>query len=84
MEFDTVTLPSEPAELFGRWLGEAVDHGVPEPHAMTLSTCDADGHPDARVLILKDLDDAGCRCRAERGAAGELAGQRGGVVEPGL
>lgn len=58
-EFDTAALPSEPTELFGQWLGEAVDHGVPEPHAMTLSTCDADGHPDARVLILKDLDDHG-------------------------
>lgn len=26
---------------------------------MTLSTCDREGRPDARVLILKDLDDEG-------------------------
>ncbi|GAC1404104.1 MAG: pyridoxal 5'-phosphate synthase [Mycobacterium sp.] len=58
-EFDTAALPSEPTELFRQWLGDAVGHGVPEPHAMTLSTCDADGQPDARVLILKDLDEQG-------------------------
>ncbi|MEU2612772.1 pyridoxamine 5'-phosphate oxidase family protein [Micromonospora sp. NPDC007271] len=32
---------------------------VDEPHAMTVSTLDADGAPDARVPILKDLDDEG-------------------------
>ncbi len=58
-DFDTSALPSEPTELFRRWLADAVDHRVPEPHAMTLSTCDGDGHPDARVLILKDLDEEG-------------------------
>ena len=55
-EFDTDTVPSAPAELFARWLREAVNDGVVEPHAMTLSTNDAAGHPDARTLILKDLE----------------------------
>jgi pyridoxamine 5'-phosphate oxidase len=58
-DFDTVTLPDEPTELFGRWLREAVEAGVPEPHAMTLSTCDGEGNPDARILILKNLDEQG-------------------------
>jgi pyridoxamine 5'-phosphate oxidase len=58
-DFDTDALPEDPAELFGRWLREAVEDGVPEPHAMTLSTNDASGAPDARTLILKDLDDEG-------------------------
>ncbi|KAJ5929806.1 pyridoxamine 5'-phosphate oxidase [Penicillium verhagenii] len=30
-----------------------------EPHAMTLSTVDENGYPDARVLILKNVDDRG-------------------------
>ena len=55
-EFDIDTVPSAPAELFTRWLLEAVNDGVVEPHAMTLSTNDAAGHPDARTLILKDLE----------------------------
>ncbi|WP_309226789.1 MULTISPECIES: pyridoxal 5'-phosphate synthase [unclassified Mycolicibacterium] len=58
-EFGPAEVPVEPTELFGRWLREAVSGGVREPHAMTLSTCDSAGEPDARVLILKDLDEQG-------------------------
>ncbi|WP_091348419.1 pyridoxine/pyridoxamine 5'-phosphate oxidase [Micromonospora rhizosphaerae] len=57
--FDPATVPAEPTALFADWLAEAVAAGVDEPHAMTLSTVDADGAPDARVLILKDLDATG-------------------------
>ncbi len=53
------TAPETPQALFWQWLQFAVESGVPEPHAMTLSTVGADGHPDARVLILKDLDARG-------------------------
>lgn len=58
-DFDLDDLPGDPAELFRRWLQDAIDDGVIEPHAMTLSTIDAAGWPDARTLILKDLDAAG-------------------------
>jgi pyridoxamine 5'-phosphate oxidase len=54
--FDTESVPSEPSALFLLWLHEALDAGVSEPHAMTLSTVDDEGRPDARVLILKDVD----------------------------
>jgi pyridoxamine 5'-phosphate oxidase len=43
-----------------------VDAGVHEPHAMTLSTVDAAGYPDARVLILKALDRDGWHFAATR------------------
>ncbi len=56
-EFDTDSAPEQPAELFLRWLVEAVDADVREPHAMTLSTVDRDGRPSSRVLILKGLAD---------------------------
>jgi hypothetical protein len=38
---------------------DAIAHDVPEPHAMTLSTVDGDGRPNARVLILKAIVTSG-------------------------
>ena len=49
--FDTEAVPREPSALFLSWLHEAIDAGVCEPHAMTLSTVDVDGRPDARVHV---------------------------------
>ncbi|HEY3506237.1 MAG TPA: pyridoxal 5'-phosphate synthase [Actinocatenispora sp.] len=57
--FEVEHAPEDPVELFTAWLAAAVEAGVAEPHAMTLSTVDASGTPDARVLILKDVDAAG-------------------------
>lgn len=57
--FDPDRTPSDPMSLFVEWFGIAVDAGVPEPHAMSLSTVDGSGRPDARMLILKDIDSAG-------------------------
>lgn len=54
--FDTNLLPDSPGDLFLQWLKLAIEQGVKEPHAMTLSTVDANGYPDARVLILKNVD----------------------------
>lgn len=49
----------DPHDAFLRWFDEALAHGVQAPHEATLSTVDTDGSPDARMLILKDLDPAG-------------------------
>lgn len=49
----------KPHQLFLEWFQVAIDHGVHEPHSMTLSTVDHNGFPDARVLILKDIDQFG-------------------------
>lgn len=57
--FQSAQVPDTPQALFFEWLRLAIDIGVREPHAMTLSTVDADGRPDARVLILKNVDDHG-------------------------
>lgn len=48
-----------PNELFLEWFQEAIDYGIHEPHSMTLSTVDPNGFPDARVLIIKDVDQYG-------------------------
>ncbi|MFD7712169.1 pyridoxal 5'-phosphate synthase [Streptomyces sp. NPDC059785] len=58
-DFDPAGAPAEPVELFLDWLREAVAAGVPDAHAMTLSTVGEDGGPDARVLILKNVDTGG-------------------------
>jgi pyridoxamine 5'-phosphate oxidase len=60
--FDPASAPDEPVDLFLEWLRLAVDSGVAEAHAATLATVGADGAPDARTLLLKDVD-------AERGWA---------------
>lgn len=56
-QFDTDA--ADPVALFRRWMQHAVDAGVSEPHAMTISTVDAQGLPRARVLILKAVDNSG-------------------------
>jgi pyridoxamine 5'-phosphate oxidase len=49
----------DPIALFQTWLQEAVDAGIEEPSAMTVATVDPDGHPDARMLLLKGVDERG-------------------------
>jgi len=56
-EFDAP--PADPVELLREWLRSAVERGVREPRAVTLSTCDAAGVPSARTLLLKEVDGAG-------------------------
>jgi len=58
-QWDIEQLPVRPGLLFSDWLKHAIESDIKEPHAMTLSTVDPDGYPDARVLILKHiLDDS--------------------------
>lgn len=56
---DLEALPDDPVPLFLDWLDMARRADAAEPHAMTLSTVDADGVPDARILVLKDVDERG-------------------------
>ena len=62
--FDPDDVPADPVSLFVQWLLAAVDDGLPEPHAMTLATADAQGQPSARVLICKDVEPDGRWCFA--------------------
>ena len=48
-----------PLEQLQRWLGEAQRAGEPDAYAMTLATVSADGLPNARVVLLKQLDERG-------------------------
>jgi pyridoxamine 5'-phosphate oxidase len=62
--FDPAQHPATPQELFVDWFRDAREAGVPEPHAMTLSTIGSDGIPDSRMLVLKDLTLDGAWCFA--------------------
>ena len=47
--------PDHPQALLLEWLGSAIEAGIPEPHAITISTVDDENRADARVLIIKDI-----------------------------
>ncbi|MFG1191379.1 pyridoxamine 5'-phosphate oxidase [Xanthobacter flavus] len=53
------TESSEPFRLFAEWLEEAGKSEPNDPNAMTLATVDEDGLPDARMVLLKGLDERG-------------------------
>ncbi len=49
-----------PIELFLSWIGTARGSGaILEPNAMTLATVGVDGHPSARMVLLKEVEDDG-------------------------
>jgi len=49
----------DPTPLFVSWLEEALKKEPNDANAMTLATIDADGWPDARMVLLKGVDPAG-------------------------
>jgi len=53
------TAADEPFRLFAAWLKDASASEPRDPTAMTLATVDADGLPDARMVLLKGVDERG-------------------------
>src|SRR5579863_4489287 len=49
----------EPLRLFAAWYDAAWRSEPVNPNAMTLATIDADGMPNARMVLLKDVDQRG-------------------------
>ncbi|HAV48695.1 MAG TPA: pyridoxamine 5'-phosphate oxidase, partial [Brevundimonas sp.] len=45
----------EPFALLERWLADAGAHEINDSNAMALATVDADGLPDCRMVLLKDV-----------------------------
>lgn len=58
MDFESV---SDPLLVLDAWKTEAEEHGVPFSDAMTLATVDEEGHPAARVVLLKGCQDGELR-----------------------
>jgi len=51
--------PADPFTLFATWMADAVRAEPVDPNAMTLATTTPDGRPSARVVLLKEVSDAG-------------------------
>lgn len=56
---ETLFERDEPFRLFREWFEEAKAKEPNDPNAMALSTVDADGLPDSRMVLLKDVDARG-------------------------
>lgn len=46
----------DPFVIAQRWLGEAEDSEINDPNAIALSTVDSDGLPNARMVLLKEIE----------------------------
>jgi pyridoxamine 5'-phosphate oxidase len=53
---DEQNADADPIRQFQTWFDQALAASVPEPNAMTLATADAQGAPDARIVLLKGFD----------------------------
>ena len=58
-ENDPVETETDPFALFSVWMRAAEESEPNDPNAMTVATVDADGLPDARILLLKEFDRRG-------------------------
>ena len=50
---------NDPFALFADWLATAGEHEPNDANAMSLATVDAEGLPNVRVVLLKDVDGCG-------------------------
>ena len=56
---DPADCDPDPIVEFRAWFALAVRGGIPSVNAMTLATVDESGRPDARIVLLKEVDDRG-------------------------
>ena len=54
---DIHEIEANPWKVLERWVKEAVEAGISDPTAFTLSTMDADGFPHGRVVLLRETRD---------------------------
>ncbi len=66
---ETIFDRAEPIGLFIDWLRDAKETEPNDANAMSLSTVDADGAPDCRIVLLKDVDARGFTFYSNAGSA---------------
>jgi len=49
----------DPMEQFNAWYQEAHEKKLKDPHAVTISTVDAEGQPSSRIVYMRELLDEG-------------------------
>ena len=52
-------LDNDPVKQFNTWFLEAEQAGIPLANAMTLATANREGHPSARIVLLRGNDEHG-------------------------
>lgn len=74
-ERDGLFAGDDPIAIARRWLGEAEASEPNDPNAMALASVDADGLPNVRMVLLKDIEDDGFvfYTNYESAKGGELA-----------
>ncbi|MFM6922827.1 MAG: pyridoxal 5'-phosphate synthase, partial [Polynucleobacter victoriensis] len=50
---------ANPIDQFNIWFDQARHAELPEPNAMTVASVDANGKPSARVVLIKEVTQAG-------------------------
>ncbi|WP_316829483.1 pyridoxamine 5'-phosphate oxidase [Pedobacter aquatilis] len=58
---DEADVDNNPITQFKKWFDHALEAQVYEPNVMTLATADKAGKPDARIVLLKGVDEDGFR-----------------------
>ncbi|WP_376873803.1 pyridoxamine 5'-phosphate oxidase [Albirhodobacter sp. R86504] len=53
---DGIFVGADPFEIAQRWLKEAEATEINDPNAIALSTVDSDGMPNARMVLLKEIE----------------------------
>ena len=56
---DLADIDADPVTQWLRWYDQAVEAGLVEPEAMTVATVDAEGRPDARIVLVRGVDESG-------------------------
>ena len=71
-------LDPDPVRQFDAWFREALAGGILDANAMSVATCDAQGQPSSRVVLLKFYDSAGFvfYTNLESRKASEISGNR--------
>ena len=73
---------SDPFELFAAWFRAAEASEPSDPNAMALATCDRDGQPNVRMVLMKDFGPSGFvfYTNAESRKGGELNANMGAAA----
>lgn len=56
---DLADIDADPVTQWHRWYDQALEAGLVEPEAMTVATVDAEGRPDARIVLVRGVDESG-------------------------
>lgn len=63
-QLDEAGAPAAPLDIVRAWIADAVERlpaagGLAEPTALCVATVDAEGAPDVRTVLMRDLDEVG-------------------------